>query len=701
MFSSPLSNMTEQESFITRPPPGLPVLQSYSKPQDKTLFGFDSGFFGSQSGTQALEQTYGINSSSNCSSQGSGASSSLLDQHRLSYDYSGSFMDHSAETLYRDRDRRTLYIQNLDLDCNDHKLWKICSQFGTVISAKAIIDPWSGICEGHGFVTFDTELTAVRTQRALCARGYIANLRDDVTDPGKAMQPLPHLSDLYQLSNSLDDGGHGVLDVRLTDYLHRLASGARPQEHYGNHVERHGSSSGSSGNRSCDLQPFYTGDEKDDALMEPLEPEHPGGGVDQPVVYFCNLAQGIKYRNLFELCASYGPVVLHLSDFATMDDVCTDGKGQVQFTSLQDAWGAAEVLTSLGYDVQLGTTNRVSEDTVMPMADISDPHLTQMHSWQENGGVDNYAIRSDVASYGENQPQDQGDEMTVSSMCNTRPSSSSSPGLLPVASGAATAPSSLDQKNDSAKAKVFSFADAVKKAPAALPPTPPPTFKDKAVLKSGSGGSTPQDAKASPPMIRMPIPTEQHNIAGPSLTKMGGVQTKLDKSEYRMNLYVRDLEPDMTDLKLYEICVQFGRVLSCRVVTKNGVCQGLGFVMFTTQESAEKARIGLKMHGYHAHVAGHAATTKLRCKTMSETVFLMNLPSFVKDYHIRELFKHYGIVSCSVLFHPQTGKSRGVGFLKLKDLETAERFIHENHGRLMGKDWKLPLQVLPARHYNK
>ncbi|KAF9969901.1 hypothetical protein BGZ73_007554 [Actinomortierella ambigua] len=82
---------------------------------------------------------------------------------------------------------------------------------------------------------------------------------------------------------------------------------------------------------------------------------------------------------------------------------------------------------------------------------------------------------------------------------------------------------------------------------------------------------------------------------------------------------------------------------------------------------------------------------------MSETVFLMNLPTFVKEYHIREMFKHYGIETCNVIFDPHTGKSRGVGFLKLRDLESAERFIHENHGRLMGKDWKLPLQVLPAR----
>lgn len=35
---------------------------------------------------------------------------------------------------------------------------------------------------------------------------------------------------------------------------------------------------------------------------------------------------------------------------------------------------------------------------------------------------------------------------------------------------------------------------------------------------------------------------------------------------------------------------------------------------------------------------------------------------------------------------------------RMRDVKVAERFIEEYHGRVLGKDWKLPLQVSPAKH---
>ncbi|KAF9165547.1 RNA-binding motif, single-stranded-interacting protein 2 [Actinomortierella ambigua] len=726
-FSSTPLDRGHQPTSPVLLPPTLRNLEPYSEPLGKTLFGFDSGFFGSRVGMQTLDGTLGINGSTQpvAAATGGGGGINPLHDWRLSSEATTFLRDHNEEALYHGRDSRTLYIQNLELDCNDQKLWHICSEFGTVISAKAIVDPWTGICEGHGFVTFDTELTAVRTLRAMRARGYVANLPDESPDSGQAAQPFLQPSDLYQISNRLDDGGHGPLDVLLTDYLHQLASDTRAQEPLGHPVGFNGSSPGALRNGPSDLQPFFNSHERDEFLEEPLEPVH--NSMEPPIIYFSNLRQGIRRRNLFELCASYGPLVLHLHDFETMEEPCLNGRGQVQFVSSQDAWGALEGLLSLQYVVQLGRHHMVTEDPVMLDFGFSNGTAPQWQRLQE-GPLAHHATSMEMTCHNLPPLLQQQDHETVDIAC-----SHPSPPTTPLTSAPTATPSSSSLKNGSIKInKVFSFADAVKKAPAELPPTPPPSALNgraaaaarkpvspqsfnsvdqnsaapSSRCSSDEGSTAPPSIREPPPVIRMPIPTDHDeddyggssNVSdGPGLTKMGGVQNKLDKNEYRMNLFVRDLEPAMTDLKLYEICVQFGRVLSCRVVMKHGACAGLGFVMFTTQDGAEKARIGLKKHGYHAHVAGHAATTKLRCKTMSETVFLMNLPTFVKEYHIRELFKHYGIVTCNVLFDPQTGKGRGVGFLKLRDLETAERFIHENHGRLMGKDWKLPLQVLPAR----
>lgn len=72
--------------------------------------------------------------------------------------------------------------------------------------------------------------------------------------------------------------------------------------------------------------------------------------------------------------------------------------------------------------------------------------------------------------------------------------------------------------------------------------------------------------------------------------------------------------------------------MSCRTITTHhGVCTGLGFVMYISNESVDKAIKGLKDLGYHAEVAIQSATNKLRCKVKSDTLFLQNIPNHIKE----------------------------------------------------------------------
>ncbi|KAF9969900.1 hypothetical protein BGZ73_007553 [Actinomortierella ambigua] len=566
-YSSATMDKGQQPSSPVLLPPTLSNFEPYSEPLGKTLFGFDSGFFGSRVGMQMLDGTLGFSNGAQQLAEEAGKSGT-----NFSSDVFTSLRNHNEEALYRDRDNQTLYIQNLGLDCNDQKLWQICSEFGTVISAKAIVDPWTGICEGHGFVTFDTELTAVRALRAMRARGYTANLPGESTDLGQAVQPVPQPSDLYQISNRLDDSGHGPLNVLLSDYLHQLANDTRAQDPFGYHVGFNASSPGAMRNGIGSLQPFFDSHERDDFPEELLEPDH--NPMDSSTIYFSNLTKNIKHRNLLELCASYGPLVLHLHDLEIMDDACSEGKGQVQFVSSHDAWKALEGLMSLRYTVQVGCFSTANNDPVVSEADFPDAAALQWQDQAEEPMV-YHATCSEMACQRPSplQQQQQDHERVDNDRINA------SPPTPPLASATAIAHSSPRVKNDSIMInKVFSFADAVKKAPPVLPPTPPLSIlngKAPATRKPQppfdklgqflTEGSTAQPAtRESPQVIRMPIPTERgHDCysggsanGGPGLRKLGGVQNKLDKSEYRMNLFVRDLEPAMTDLKLYEICAQ-------------------------------------------------------------------------------------------------------------------------------------------------
>ncbi|ORZ05708.1 hypothetical protein BCR41DRAFT_175869 [Lobosporangium transversale] len=184
------------------------------------------------------------------------------------------------------------------------------------------------------------------------------------------------------------------------------------------------------------------------------------------------------------------------------------------------------------------------------------------------------------------------------------------------------------------------------------------------------------------------------------LKRRGNTNTSLDESEYRLNLFLRNLEPTMNEYKLYEICVQyvqFGPVMSCRTITSHGACVGLGFVMYIGKKSADRAIEGLKELGYHAEVAVESATEKLRCKVLSDLLFIQNIPPHIKENKLRDYFRPFNLLSCNILRDPKTEKSRGVGFIKVKDVRTAERLIEQFHGRVLGKDWKMPIQVSPAK----
>lgn len=72
--------------------------------------------------------------------------------------------------------------------------------------------------------------------------------------------------------------------------------------------------------------------------------------------------------------------------------------------------------------------------------------------------------------------------------------------------------------------------------------------------------------------------------------------------------------------------------MSCRVITNGrGECTGLGFVMYLRNSSVTDALKGLKELGYQAEVAIPSATNKLRCKEMSDTLFLQNIPEVITE----------------------------------------------------------------------
>lgn len=479
----------------------------------------------------------------------------------------------------------------------------------------------------------------------------------------------------------------------------------------------------------------------------------------ESVLYFNDLPDGLSYRELFETCASYGPLILTSVEIRYINEDCC-GQGKVTFESHRDSEVALGALSKLSYNVHRGDLGEMypnepniddhlynhyleQHQTYLQLADTiafdspnqaltsPNPHgffgttpsatpLTHLRSHSDDMGYSWKAPNSSDSIYhphlNDYVRDDSGLGLDMNGLdmngLSIKPESVSqldAPQKHSLNSSASSSTTLLP--SDNAWTQDHSSDDSFQESDS--PSTPSPSGDP---LQSGEAASVPATAPAKfmsysdmvkvppKPVVVQTPPAEKSgevyfNPPSQDLKRRGNTSKSLDEKEYQLNLYLKDLEPTMDEFKLYQICVKFGPVMSCRTITTHhGVCTGLGFVMYISNESVDRAIKGLKELGYHAEVAIQSATNKLRCKVKSDTLFLQNIPNHIKETKLRDLFRPYVISSCNILKDPKTGQGRGVAFLKMKDVKVAERFIEEYHGRVLGKDWKLPLQVSPAKH---
>ncbi|KAG0353605.1 hypothetical protein BG005_007141 [Podila minutissima] len=428
--------------------------------------------------------------------------------------------------------------------------------------------------------------------------------------------------------------------------------------------------------------------------------------VQQAVLFFENLPDGETYLELFERCSQYGPLVLTSVDIRYINEDC-HGQGKVSFSTSDDSEIALRSLTDAGYNV----TREISEPSIdmdlydqlnRQHPDALDTTFVSYHQ-DEISTVDRWGYDStpqlgnghmnrgnlfDSAAGQEKQFM-----FGISPLPASLSPASSSTVSLPNSHDWGDQPASRDELPGQPQESEPEQSTQKKDQDEELTPKAPPK-----PLSYSDMVKVPPKPIPKPPEPKSPIQSEAEDY---DMKRRGNTNKSLDKNEYRLNLYLKNLESSMDDCQLYKMCVQFGDVMSCRVITNNrGECTGLGFVMYLRNSSVTDALKGLKELGYQAEVAVPSATNKLRCKEMSDMLFLQNIPEVITENKLRDLFKPFTVMNCHILRDPRTGKGRGVAFLKMRDIYVAERFIETFHGRVLGPDWRLPLQVSPARRNN-
>lgn len=159
------------------------------------------------------------------------------------------------------------------------------------------------------------------------------------------------------------------------------------------------------------------------------------------------------------------------------------------------------------------------------------------------------------------------------------------------------------------------------------------------------------------------------------------------------NIFIKNLDPSIDNKMLHDTFSAFGRILSCKVAMDNGASRGYGFVHYESLESADKAIKavdGMLLNDRKVFV-GHHVSRKERQSKIEEArskftnVYVKNLDLSVTNEQFSEMFSKFGPVTSAVIAtDPETGASKGFGFVNYENHEDAQVAVDEMYDKEIG-----------------
>ncbi|KAJ1340787.1 hypothetical protein BSLG_004569 [Batrachochytrium salamandrivorans] len=148
-----------------------------------------------------------------------GNSNSRGQQH-TSVSGNGSCQQKTLSAKYRGRSfymSTNIYVRKLAAHVTDASLVEMCTQYGKIVSSKAIIDPETHLCKGFGFVMYETVAETRLAMAGLVSQGYeVAPARI-----GPRTISVWVVGIIYKLSSSVVS--HHVMAVLLDSHSAQLA----------------------------------------------------------------------------------------------------------------------------------------------------------------------------------------------------------------------------------------------------------------------------------------------------------------------------------------------------------------------------------------------------------------------------------------------------------------------------------------------
>ncbi|KAF9167223.1 Protein phosphatase PP2A regulatory subunit B [Actinomortierella ambigua] len=189
-------------------------------------------------------------------------------------------------------------------------------------------------------------------------------------------------------------------------------------------------------------------------------------------------------------------------------------------------------------------------------------------------------------------------------------------------------------------------------------------------------------------------------------------QSKVEEMKAKFtNVYVKNLDPEVTQDELEVLFVKYGPITSCALATdENGKSKGFGFINYQNHEDAKRAVDDLhesdfkekKLFVTRAQKKGEREEElkkqyeqqkleKLN-KYQGVNLYVKNLDDDIDDERLRQEFSMYGVItSAKVMRDEKTddigdmkSTSKGFGFVCFSSPDEATKAVTEMNGRMIG-----------------
>ncbi|KAI0093688.1 hypothetical protein BDY19DRAFT_1063496 [Irpex rosettiformis] len=191
-------------------------------------------------------------------------------------------------------------------------------------------------------------------------------------------------------------------------------------------------------------------------------------------------------------------------------------------------------------------------------------------------------------------------------------------------------------------------------------------------------------------------------------------QSKLDEIRSQFtNIYVKNLDTEVTQEEFTQLFEQFGKVTSAVIqVDEEGKSKGFGFVNFDTHEEAQKAVDGLhdtELKSKKLFVARaqkkaereeelrksyEQAKMEKMSKYQGVNLYIKNLDDNIDDERLRAEFEPYGTITSAKVMRDEKGTSKGFGFVCFSSPDEATKAVAEMNNKMIGQK---PLYVSLAQ----